>query len=50
MQNFQYVRIGEEFSDPVGGERWVKISKDEAQLVSDPDVVETFDRLDLTDD
>ena len=50
MQNFQFVSIGEEFLDPVGGERWVKISRDEAQLVSDPDVVETFDRLDLTED
>lgn len=49
MQNFQYVRIGEEFSDPIGGERWIKISNDEAQLVSDPDVIETFERQDLTE-
>jgi hypothetical protein len=49
MQNFQYVRIGEEFRDPITGEWWVKISNDEAQLVSNPDVVETFDRRDLTD-
>jgi hypothetical protein len=33
----------------IGGERWVKISSDEAQLVSNPDVIETFDRQDLTD-
>lgn len=50
MQNFQFVSIGEEFLDPIGGERWVKISSDEAQLVSDPSVVETFERYDLTDD
>jgi hypothetical protein len=49
MQNFQFVMIGEEFRDPIGGERWVKISSDEAQLVSNPDVIETFDRQDLTD-
>ncbi len=49
MQNFQYVRIGEEFRDPVTGEWWVKISKDEAQLLSNPSVVEVFDRLDLTE-
>jgi len=49
MQNFQFVMIGEEFRDPIGGERWVKISSDEAQLVSNPDVVESFDRQDLTD-
>lgn len=50
MQNFQYVRIGEEFGDPITGERWVKISKDEARSVSDPDVVETFERQDLTEE
>lgn len=49
MQNFQYVRIGEEFRDPITGEWWVKISRDEAQLLSDPDVIETFDRQDLTE-
>ncbi len=49
MQNFQFVSIGEEFGDPIGGERWIKISSDEAQLVSDPDVIETFDRQDLTE-
>ena len=49
MQNFQFVMIGEEFRDPISGERWVKISSDEAQLVSDPDIVETFDRRDLTE-
>ena len=49
MQNFQFVMIGEEFRDPIGGERWIKISSDEAQLVSNPDVVESFDRQDLTD-
>jgi hypothetical protein len=49
MQNFQFVMIGEEFSDPIGGERWVKISSDEAQLVSNPDVIENFDRHDLTE-
>jgi len=49
MQNFQFVMIGEEFRDPIGGERWVKISSDEAQLASNPDVVESFDRQDLTE-
>ena len=49
MQNFRFVQIGEEFRDPVGGERWIKISEDEAQLVSDPSVIEVFDRYDLTD-
>ena len=49
MQNFRYVAIGDEFLDPVGGERWVKISDEEAQMVSDPSVVESFDPLDLTD-
>ncbi len=49
MQNFQFVMIGEEFRDPIGGDRWIKISSDEAQLVSNPDVIEVFDRQDLTD-
>lgn len=49
MQNFQFVMIGEEFRDPVAGERWVKISEDEAQLVSDPSIIEEFDRRDLTE-
>ncbi len=49
MQNFQFVSIGEEFRDPIGGQDWVKISSNEAQLVSDPDVIETFDRHDLTE-
>lgn len=50
MQNFQFVRIGEEFLDPIGGERWVKISSEEAQLVSNPDVIESFERYDITED
>lgn len=50
MQNFQFVMIGEEFGDPVGGQRWVKISETEACLVSDESVVEEFDRRDLTTD
>ncbi|MDL2283985.1 hypothetical protein LJC19_02425 [Oxalobacter sp. OttesenSCG-928-P03] len=49
QQNFQYVAIGEEFRDPIGGEWWVKISEDEAQLISDPGVIETFNRQDLTE-
>lgn len=49
MQNFRYIAVGDEFSDPVGGERWVKVSEDEAQMVSDPSVVEQFDPLDLTE-
>jgi hypothetical protein len=49
MQNFQYVPIGDEFRDPIGGESWIKISHDEAQLVSDPSVIETFNRQDLTE-
>ena len=49
MQNFQFVMIGEEFRDPVGGEWWVKISDTQAQLLSNASVVEEFDRHDLTE-
>lgn len=49
QQNFQYVAIGQEFRDPIGGEWWIKISEDEAQLLSDPGVIETFNRQDLTE-